>query len=96
VTLVELVVALAILGVTLAMAGLGVRSLEPPPGSRVARAIDAARERAILTGAPTVYALDGRAVRFAADGSATGGPIVADSLVFLVDPLTGAVHAVAR
>ena len=96
VTLIELIVALAILGVALAVSGLSVRSLAPTPESRALRALESARRQAIETGAPATVLRDGRTVRFAPDGSAAGGPILTDSLVLFVDPMTGAVRAVRR
>jgi prepilin-type N-terminal cleavage/methylation domain-containing protein len=96
VTLIELVVALAILGTTLGVAGLALRSLAPTVESEALHALEAARRQAIESGVSTTVSRDGRAVRFAPDGSAAGGPIVTDSLVLFVDPLTGAVHAAAR
>lgn len=96
VTLLELAVALAILGAALAVAGLGVRSLELPRAARIAGDIELARARAASTGVVTTVSINGRSVRFAPDGSATGGPIVLDSLVFFVDPITGELRSAAR
>lgn len=95
-TLVELTVALAIMGTTLAVVGLGMRGMRPAPEARVMAEIALARQQAVLSGRTTTVALGGRAVRFAPDGSATGGPLVTDSLVFHVDPLTGAIRVVPR
>lgn len=96
VTLIELVIALGMLGLALAVTGLGVRSLEPTPEALALRELESARRQAIETGAATTVSGGGYAVRFAPDGSAAGGPIVTDSLVLFVDPLTGAVRAERR
>lgn len=96
VTLVELLVTLAILGVTLAVAGLGVRSLRAPPVAAAMAEIARARQHAAVTGRSTAVTLGRRSVRFAPDGSASGGPIVTDSLVLCVEALTGAVRARPR
>ncbi len=96
VTLIELVVALAILGLTLAITGLGVRSLAPTSDAIALREIEAARRAAIESGTATTVSGGGRFVRFAPDGSAAGGPIVTDSLVLFVDPLTGTVRPERR
>lgn len=95
-TLLELVVALAILGTALGVVGLGVRAVTPPAEAEVLGAIRAARERAIQVGVPVTFTAPGSAVRFAPDGSATGGSIVADSATYVVDPLTGSVRRVPR
>jgi prepilin-type N-terminal cleavage/methylation domain-containing protein len=92
VTLIELVVALAILGTTLAIAGLGIASLEAPAGARLTSELELGRQRAAESGAPVTVTVGGKAVRFAPDGSASGGPLVAESLVIEVEPLTGAMH----
>jgi hypothetical protein len=94
---VELVVALAVLGTSVAVVGLAIRSLQPPSSASAAlAAMASARERAILTGQPVVYTLDGQSVRFAPDGSAGGGPLLTDSLVLFVDRLTGEVRSEPR
>jgi prepilin-type N-terminal cleavage/methylation domain-containing protein len=96
VTLVELVVALAVIGVGLGVAGLAVRALEAGPEAQVLRTIDSVRARAIATGEPVVAEIGGRAVRFAPDGSALGGPLVKGSFIVRVDPLTGEVRLETR
>lgn len=95
-TLLELVVALAILGTALGVVGLGVRAVTPPAEAEVLGALRAVRERAIQTGAPVTFTGSGSAVRFAPDGSATGGPVLADSATYVVDPLTGMARRVPR
>jgi type II secretory pathway pseudopilin PulG len=96
VTLVELVVTLGILGLTLAVTGLGIRSLAPTADAIALRELENARRAAIETGTSTTVEGGGRFVRFAPDGSAAGGPIVTDSLVLFVDPLTGIVRSERR
>ena len=84
ITLLELIVALALLTVILGVSGLAVASLRPPPQSEQLRALRQARTQAIRSGAP-VQAVMHNAPRsthllFLPDGRAVG-----DS----VDPLTG-------
>jgi Tfp pilus assembly protein FimT len=92
VTLIELVAALAILGTTVAITGLGIASLEAPASARLTSQLELARRRAADTGSPVTVTVGGKTVRFAPDGSAAGGPLVADSLVIVIEPLTGAAH----
>ncbi len=96
VTLIELVVALAILGITLAVTGLGIASLEAPRSAKLMGALELARRRAADTGSPATVTVGGKTVRFAPDGSAAGGPLIAESLVIVIEPLTGATHVRAR
>jgi prepilin-type N-terminal cleavage/methylation domain-containing protein len=96
VTLIELLVALAVLAVALSVTGLAVRSLEPSAEWDLLRSIESARARAIASGRPVVLDVDGRAIRFAPDGSALGGPLLTDSLVVGVDALTGEVRLETR
>src|SRR6266545_2251872 len=93
VTLVELIVALALLGLILGISGLALESLRPPPASDAMRQLEAARAQALRTGRPVVVHVDTVPVRFAPDGSSRGGTIMTDGLVVTVDLLTGAVHA---
>ena len=79
-TLLELVVALAILGLILGVSGVALASLRPPAGSEVARARQRARAEAIRAGT----AVRADSVLFLPDGRALGPG---------VDPLTGAVRA---
>ncbi len=95
VTLVELIVLLAVVGLMLGISGLALGSLRPPPASGAIRELEAARAEALRTGRPVVVHVDTVAVRFAPDGSSSGGTIMTGGLVVTVDPLTGAVH-VAR
>ncbi len=95
-TLVELIVALAVLGVALGVAGLALRGLETSEAAEIVGALHAARARAIVSGQPALYAARGDTVRFAPDGSAVGGPIVTDRVAALVDPVTGEVRLARR
>ena len=93
VTLVELIVALALLGLILGISGLALGSLRAPPVSGMIQRLDAARAEALRAGRPVVVHLDTIALRFAPDGSSSGGTITTRGLSMTVDPLTGAVHA---
>lgn len=95
-TLLELLVALAVLGAALGVAGLAVRGLETSEEAEIVRALHAARSRAIVSGQPALYEARGDTVRFAPDGTAMGGPIVTDSVAALVDPVTGEVRLARR
>jgi prepilin-type N-terminal cleavage/methylation domain-containing protein len=88
VTLVELVVALAVVGLLSGLALVGFRSLRPePPGPWVAAA-DSARAAAIRTGRPAdLTDTTGRRVLFLPDGRAIGRD---------VDPVLGEVVDGAR
>lgn len=84
VTLVELMVALAVLALVLGMTGVGLASLRPPAGAEAHRAFERARADAIRSGTPVrVEPESGAVVLFLPDGRAVGGG---------VDPLTGAAH----
>jgi prepilin-type N-terminal cleavage/methylation domain-containing protein len=93
VTLVELIVALALVGLILGISGLALGSLRPPSASGVIPRLDAGRAEALRTGRPVVVHVDTIAVRFAPDGSSSGGTIMTGGLSLTVDPMTGAVHA---
>lgn len=77
VTLLELLVVLAVLGVMLGVSGLALGALKAPRESGLVLELRSARTQAIRTGAP----LTTHHVRFLADGRAIGPG---------VDPLTGA------
>ena len=81
VTLIELVVALALLGLIVGVSGLSLASLQPAQRSPAIRAMERARSQAIRTGSPV--RVDSRL--FLPDGRAIGAG---------VDPLTGSVHAI--
>lgn len=93
VTLVELIVALAVVGLILGISGLALASLRPPSEAGAIRELEAARDAAVRTGRSVVVHVDTISVRFAPDGSSSGGTITAGGLSISVDPLTGAVHA---
>ena len=95
-TLIELTVALAVLGISLAVAGVAVRSLEPPRVAHAIQALAAARERAVREGRAVVVAVAGVSLRFDADGSARGRVVRVEGLTMVVDPLTGRVSDAAR
>jgi prepilin-type N-terminal cleavage/methylation domain-containing protein len=80
VTVLELIVALALLGLILGVSGLSLASLQPAQKSGAIRARESAHVEAIRTGRP----VRGDSVLFLPDGRAIGTG---------VDPLTGAVHA---
>ncbi len=87
VTLVELIVALALLGLILGICTLAIASLRPASGSEILRALAQARAEAIRTGRmvrTVMYHSPLPAVLFLPDGSAIGPG---------VDPLTGAIRA---
>lgn len=92
-TLVELLAVLAILGVGAGVAALALPSLQPPRGSAVLTSLAAARAEAVRSGHAVVWRRDTVVVRFLPDGSSSGGHIPADSLVIVVDPLTGDIRA---
>lgn len=80
-TLVELLVALAIIALIAGLSSVAVGSLRPPPGTGVRDSLRAFRARAIQDGAPITASIGATVIRFLPDGRVLGGP---------VDPLTGA------
>jgi len=80
VTLVELLVVLALLGLVLGMSGLALASLREPRESGDLRELQRARAEAVQSGAPRAA----HGVLFLPDGRAIGPN---------VDPLTGSPHA---
>ena len=81
VTLVELLVVIAVLGVLTAVSTLAVTSLRPTAESERIRLLTRARATAIRAGrAVTISSPMGEMIRFLPDGRALGGG---------VDPLTG-------
>lgn len=91
-TLVELIVTLAVIGVSVTVVGLSVATLDAPPEAAVIGALRAARDSAIRSGGPVLVTVEGSVVRFTPDGAASGGPLRSDSLVARVDPLSGQVR----
>jgi prepilin-type N-terminal cleavage/methylation domain-containing protein len=96
VSLVELVVALAVAGLGLGIAGLAVHTLQPQAETAALGGLRAARSRAIVSGRPQPFATSRDTVWFQPDGSATGGPVVLDSVVVFVDGITGELSVAAR
>jgi Tfp pilus assembly protein FimT len=80
VTLVELLVVLALLGLILGISGVALASLREPQEAATLRALERARGQAIATGEPVAQ----DSVLFLPDGRAIGPS---------VDPLTGVPHA---
>lgn len=80
VTLVELLVVLALLGLVLGVSGLALASLREPAESAEVEGLRRARAEAIKNGEPVAR----DSVLFLPDGRAVGAQ---------VDPLTGAIHA---
>ena len=80
VTLVELLVALVILGMMTGLGALSVVSLRPVARRVVLDSMASARRRAIRDGRPVVFRDGAQVLRFLPDGRVLGGPM---------DPLTG-------
>lgn len=80
VTLVELLVALVILGMMTGIGALSVMSLRPAALGVALDSMTSARRRAIRDGRPVVLRDGSQVLRFLPDGRVLGG---------LVDPLTG-------
>ena len=80
VTLVELLIVLALLGLLLGVSGLALASLRAPRGTDDLRELQRARAEAVQSGVPRAAL----GVLFLPDGRAIGPN---------VDPLTGAPHA---
>jgi len=89
----ELLAVLLILGLLVGMSGVALGALQSPRVATSVRALAAARTEAIRTGNAALVRVDSVAVSFLPDGSSSGGTIV-DGVVVVVDPLTGAVHAI--
>ncbi len=86
VTLLELVVALALLSLMLGMSGVALASLRSPAGAEAVRALENARAEAIRSGRPVIVsrAPDSGHLLFLPDGRVVGRG---------VDLLTGTRHA---
>lgn len=91
-TLLEMMVAVLVLGVLTAVSGLAIRSLDLPAEAEAVRELQATREAAIRTGRPQVWKRDAYAVRFLPDGSSSGGRIVVSGRTVVIDPVTGALR----
>ena len=92
-TLVEIVAALALLGLLAALAGVGFHSLRAPDAAEALHGLVEARAQAVREGRTVTWEHDGQHVHFAPDGSSSGGLLELDGLFVTVDPLTGAVDA---
>ncbi len=92
-TLIELLAALAVLGVGLAVSALAMLPLRDAPGSSVMLALAAARDSAVRAGHALCWRRDTLTVRFFPDGSSSGARLNVDGVTVVVDRLTGAVHA---
>lgn len=92
-TLLELMVTVCILTLLATVSGLAVRSLKPDRDQQVATALAEARAQAIRSGRPVAWSSDSVTVRFLPNGSSTGGDVAIGGRTWVVDPLTGAVHA---
>lgn len=93
VTLLELLLALVLLGLLTAMAGVSGASLSEPPVAATVQALQRARATALTRGQPVSWTDGTVTIRFLPDGSSSGGWVQAEGLRLWVDPLTGGVHA---
>jgi prepilin-type N-terminal cleavage/methylation domain-containing protein len=84
VTLLELLVALAVLSMLFGLSSVAVGSLSAPPTAARVRQLAAARASAIRSGVPVSVIVDSEVYRFLPDGRGSGRG---------VDPLTGAPDA---
>ncbi len=92
-TLLELIVSLAIIGLIAGLSGLAWRQSMASPSAAALRAVLDARESAIRFGKPTVWHSGSVVIRFLPDGSSNGGRLTADGVTIVVDPLSGTVRA---
>ena len=93
VTLVELIAALTVLTLGMAVAALALGGLRPSAEGRVVAELNAMRSRAIASGTAMIWRSGRSAVRFSPDGSSGGGTVVVDGRRIRVDPFTGHSHA---
>lgn len=91
-TLVELLAVLVVFGLITGIAGVALAAGASGGAHDVVDELIAARSAAVRQGTPVEWRRGGTAVRFYPDGSASGGRVVAVSLVIAIDPLTGALH----
>lgn len=96
VTLVEMIVALAILGVVMGLTAVAVRPVAALDADSVAVRLSDAHEVAVRTGVPVVLAVGGQTVRFLPDGSSSGGMLRVGDAAYLMDPLTSEVRRVEQ
>lgn len=92
VTLLELMVALALLALLLGVSGLAFRVLDPPAASLALRQLAATRDSAIATGQTRIWIGDSTTVRVEPDGSSSGGSVTIDGISYAIDPVTGAIR----
>lgn len=90
-TLVELLVAITIVGTGLAIAGVTRSALTPTTTQRVLAQLADARARAIASGAPITLVVANRSVRFSPDGSTSPATLKLDSAILRIESLTGQV-----
>ena len=95
-TLVEVLASLAVLGAAMAVVGLSTRVTRPTASDRMAEDLRAARAEAVRKARPIEWNEGSSLVRFRPDGSASPAVIVRDSLVVVIDPLTGGARAKRR
>lgn len=89
-TLLEIMVVLALLSLSLALAGVALPSRAPEPEAPLLDRLRVTRTAALRSGRPafTVWGTD--TVWFNPDGTALGGPlIVGDGMTMTIDPMTG-------
>lgn len=92
-TLLEMMVTVCVLALLATVSGLAARSLKPGRDRQVATALAEVREQAIRSGRPVAWSSDSVTVRFLPNGSSSGGRVTIGGRTWVVDPLTGAVHA---
>lgn len=95
-TLIELVMALVVMAVALAVVGLTIRVSAAAPDAAPLALAQAAREHAIREGRTVHLDSANGGAWFAADGTARGVIPMPDGTIARLDPLTGAVHVSRR
>ena len=91
--MVELLVALTVLGVLTGLAGVTIASLRVPPEAEFLDALRAARHDAIVNGQAVMWEHGTLCVRFLPDGSSSGGTFELEGTRIWMDPLTGVIRA---
>lgn len=91
-TMLEMIVALSLLGLLVGVASLAFRSLDPPAASLTVRELQATRDSAIAKGESLIWTHEADTVRFEPDGSSSGGEVTAEGTTYLIDPVTGAIR----
>lgn len=95
-TLVETIVALAVLATVMAVVGVAVRPIATIGADTTLARLAAAHATAVRTGEPVDLDISGRAFWFLPDGSSSGGVFWVESDAYLVDVLTSEVRRVER